>query len=186
LRNALLTGAGVLVALAVVAIAARGRTPIGESGVRSPSGTLVDILFSLYIVALVAGAVLFAYMLALYRHARRSGKQGPGSTIANLAGVLAILILVAVVSRRLREGALDDLEIELPGAPPTAQTETGPTGSALDEPSFAWIPVLVTLGLLGGVRRGASGASLASRRSSPPPSRSRWTISAPSPTRAGL
>ena len=148
LRNALLTGAGVLVALAVVAIAARGQTPIGENGARSPSSTLVDILFSLYIVALVAGAALFAYMLALYRHARRSGKQGPGSTIANLAGILAILILVAVVSRRLREGALDDLEIELPGAPPTAQTETSPADSALDEASFAWIPVLVTLGLL--------------------------------------
>ena len=149
LRNALLTGAGVLVALAVVAIAARGPTPIGDSGSRNhPSNALLDILFSLYIVALVAGGVLFVYMLALYRHARRSGKQGPGSVIGNIAGMLAILLLVAVLARRLREGALDDLQIELPGTPQSPPTETSPADAAADERSFAWIPVLVTLGLL--------------------------------------
>ena len=46
---ALLTALGVLVALVVVAIAARGSTSAGEGGARGPSDALLDILFTLYL-----------------------------------------------------------------------------------------------------------------------------------------
>ena len=50
-RIALLTALGVLVALVVVAIAARGSIPAGEGGARGPTQALIDILFTLYLLA---------------------------------------------------------------------------------------------------------------------------------------
>ena len=63
-RNALLTALGILGAVVLVAVASRGSTGAGQNGVRRPSDTLVDILFSLYILMIVAGGLLVA-LLAL-------------------------------------------------------------------------------------------------------------------------
>jgi hypothetical protein len=146
LRSALLTAVGVLAALGVVAIAARGSTPVGEGGAATPSRALTDILFTLYIVALVAGGLLFLYLLVLHRHARRSGSTGLGRTISNLAGLIVVLLLVGSVTRIIRDRG-GELQIEVPPAPPPpAGVEPG--SDAEQQPSFAWIPVLVTLGLL--------------------------------------
>jgi hypothetical protein len=147
LRSALLTGLGVLVALGVVGIATRGATPVGEGGSASPSGALTDIAFTLYIVALVAGGVLFLYLLVLHRHARRTGPGGPAQMIRNLASLLVFMLVVGLVVRGI-QGRGGDLQIELPAAPPPPEG-ADPGGSARqEERTFAWIPVLVTLGLL--------------------------------------
>jgi hypothetical protein len=145
LRSALLTAVGVLAALGVVAIAARGSTPVGKGGSATPSGALTDILFTLYIVALVAGGILFLYLLVLHRHARKGGAGGTGQMIRNLASLLLFMLVVGVVTRSFRERG-GDLDIELPPAPPPEGAD--PAQSAGQERTFAWIPVLVTLGLL--------------------------------------
>jgi hypothetical protein len=145
-RSALLTAVGVLAALGVVAIAARGSTPVGEGGSATPSGALTDILFTLYIVALVAGGLLFLYLLVLHRHARTSSAGGTGQMIRNLAGLLVFMLVAAIVARSFQErGGLQN--VELPPAPPPPDAADS-AQSAARERTFAWIPVLVTLGLL--------------------------------------
>ena len=54
-------------AVVLVAVAARGSTPAGEGGTRRPSELLVDVLFSLYILMMIAGALLFLYVLYVGR-----------------------------------------------------------------------------------------------------------------------
>ena len=66
-RTALLTTLGVLVALAVVAIAARGSTSAGDATTRSPSDALLDVLFTIYLLGLISGAAIFIYLLVQYR-----------------------------------------------------------------------------------------------------------------------
>ena len=66
-RNAFLTAAGVLRRVVLVAIASRGSTSAGDGATRKPSDALMDVLFTLYLVALVGGAVLFVYLLVLRR-----------------------------------------------------------------------------------------------------------------------
>jgi hypothetical protein len=148
-----LTTLGVVVALAVVAVASRGSTPVGEAGGRRPSDTLLDILFTLYLVLLVAGAVFFVYLLALQRKLRREGGMGPVSRFSPF--VLAVLLLVGLVSARRLQGFERrpplEQEVPVPGVGVPVPAETGET-AAQQQPSyeadFAWIPVLVFVGLL--------------------------------------
>ena len=72
-RNALLTALGVLVALIVVAIAARGSIPTGEGGTRGPTQALIDILFTLYLLTIASSAVLAIYLLVLRRQIEAQG-----------------------------------------------------------------------------------------------------------------
>lgn len=147
-RNALLTTLGLLALVAVVGIASRGSTPSGGAGTRRPTDTLLDILLSLYIVALAAGAVLFLYLLAL----RRTNISQPGggrrrdwrSTVGMLVFVGAALLLARdFSSRRLQEGGATIPQA--PGAGAFTRTGSGQEGY---EAEFAWIPVSITLGLL--------------------------------------
>ena len=55
-RNAFLTVFGVIAAIVLVAVASRGSTSLGDSTTRKPSDALTDILFALYLVALIGGA----------------------------------------------------------------------------------------------------------------------------------
>jgi len=102
-RNALLTALGVLLALVVVAIAARGSIPAGTGGARGPSDALYDILFTLYLLMFAGAAVAIVYLLVLRRRIGEQGgaivrRRGPVET------VLSLLVLVgagALLARRL-------------------------------------------------------------------------------------
>jgi hypothetical protein len=146
-RNAFLTTAGILVLVAVVAIASRGSTSTGGPGARRPTDTLLDILLSLYLVGLVAGALLLLYMLALRRTivspAGGRGRRNWRSTIAMLVLVGAALLLARDYSGRRLEGRPPVLP-EIGGG--QGVTTTGPVAEY--EADFAWIPVSITLGLL--------------------------------------
>jgi hypothetical protein len=152
-RNAFLTALGILGALVVVAIAARGSTPAGEGGVSRPSDTLIDILLTLYIVALLLGAALFVYGLVLQRRSLRvSGGWLEGKWWHGLAGLLlvgATLLAVRQLSpRTLQEPSLEPFELPgTTGVTPTTEAADG-TGTPY-EPKFAWIPAAITLALLG-------------------------------------
>lgn len=164
-RAALLTTAGILVAIALVAIAARGSTSTGEAGARRPSDTLLDILLSFYVVALVAGAVLFAYLLLLRRRALvEQGRSGLARDWRNWVGVVVIVSALMFVARDLPERRIGSEGVTLPQAPGGGGLATGQVGDDVYEPEFAWIPVLVTLGLVGLAVLGAWWSGRARRR----------------------
>jgi hypothetical protein len=149
LRSALLTALGVLTAVVIVALAARGSTPAGDDRTRQPSDTLIDILFSLYVVALAAGAVLFLYMLALHRHARATGKGGRRQSLLETALVwITLLVLGLVAARRLAgyDGPLREQRTDLfrNGNQGLPERPRDPGRAA----EFAWLPVGVTIGLI--------------------------------------
>jgi hypothetical protein len=144
-----LTTLGVLTAVVVVALAARGDTPSGANTTRKPSDALLDVLFSLYVVVLIAGACLFVYMLVLQRHAHAVKGTGRRHSALEMTLVgLGLLVLGLIAARRLaqydgplrtpREDLFRNATQELP-QPVTAQ------GRGTD---FSWPPVLITIGLI--------------------------------------
>ena len=149
LRNALLTTVGVVVALVAVALAARGSTPTGDNRTRKPSDTLVDVLFSLYIVVLVGGACLVVYMLVLHRHIRADEGNKRRQTLLETVLIWTLLLgLGLVAARRLADwdGVLRTPRTDLFRNGTQALPE--PPTSAGRSPEFAWVPVLVTVGLI--------------------------------------
>ena len=149
LRNALLTTVGVVVALVAVALAARGSTAAGDNRTRKPSDTLVDVLFSLYIVVLIGGACLVVYMLVLNRHARAEEGNSRRQTLLETVLVWSLLLgLGLVAARRLAnwDGVMRTPRTDLFRNGTQALPE--PPESAGRSPEFAWLPVLVTVGLI--------------------------------------
>ena len=151
-RNALLTAAGVLGAVVLVAIAARGSTSTGGASARKPSDALMDVLFSLYLVALVAGAVMFVYLLVLRRHVKVQTGQAPRKSLLQMLLSMFLLSAAAMlIARRLM-----DWERPRPIEPEDAvgRAQTIPIDTATQttattyEPNVSWLPVIVTAGLI--------------------------------------
>jgi len=147
-RNALLTTLGIVALVGVVAIASRGSTPSGGAGARRPSDTLLDILLSLYLVSLVAGAILLLYLLAL----RRTNLSQPGGgRQRNWRNTVRSLILVGVallLAREFSSRRLEGLDVTLPQAPGAGEGTPAAPGKDVHEAEFAWIPVSITLALV--------------------------------------
>lgn len=151
-RLAFLTALGVLVALAVVAIAARGSIATGKGGARGPTDALFDILFTLYLVAIAGAIVLVVYMLVLRRQIEaRSGATGRRRK--PLETVLSLLILFGAGSLLARK-----LASHKPPPPPeaadpafngasTLPTTTSPNAIPY-EPEFAREASIVTVALI--------------------------------------
>ena len=145
-RGTLLTLLGVLAALAIVAVASRGKTPIGQAGTRRPADLLLDTLLSLFVVLMLGGVVLFVYLIFLRKealaHYRSTGKR-QRSTARSLLILGAFLVAIFLV---VRLQAKNGTGIRIPAieSPPGGVDTTG-NGSGADryEPQFAWIPVLV-------------------------------------------
>lgn len=149
-RRTLLTVGGVLLALAIVALASRGGTPIGEAGTRRPSQRLIDYAISLYLLLMVVGVGLYAYILLLRRDvmaeaAKRRKKKNP------IVGFLVFLIAMGVLAVVVRQMSVDGGR---GGDSPIARALRPriPTGTSTDttqrfEPQFALLPVLVVSGV---------------------------------------
>ena len=151
-RNALLTAAGVLGAVVLVAIAARGSTATGGENARKPSDALMDVLFSLYLVALVAGAVMFIYLLVLRRHVKAQTGQAPRKSLAQMLLTMLLLSAAAtLLARRLMDWERPP-PIEPEEAVGRAQTipidTATPTTATTYQPNVSWLPVIVTAGLI--------------------------------------
>jgi hypothetical protein len=148
-RNALLTALGVLIALTVVAIAARGSIPTGEGGTRKPSEALIDILFTLYLLMIAAAAVLAVYLLVLRRQLEARGevrRHGP------LERLLVLLVLFGGASLAARR--ISDLN---PINPPNVDEGIGPGGtlpgatssdSDAAQAGFSWVAAGITVALV--------------------------------------
>jgi hypothetical protein len=148
-RNALLTALGVLVALAVVAIAARGSIPVGEGGARAPTQALVDILFTLYLLTVASSAVLVVYLLVVRRQLEARGEARRRNPLERLAALLLFLGVASLAVRRLAG--------QNPIDPPYVEERTGGGGSFLGtiggdsdaaQAGFSWAAAGVTVALI--------------------------------------
>jgi Domain of unknown function (DUF4129) len=146
-RNAVLTALGVVVSLAVVAIAARESTSTGSGAARRPSDTLLDIFLTLYIVALVAGALFFIYLLVLRRKLLAQPEDMHRRDIRNALGTIIFVGLALLLARTLGERQAGT-DITIPQAPAADPNAAAQPGKEVYEPEFAWIPVLVTVALV--------------------------------------
>jgi hypothetical protein len=150
-RNALLTAVGVLGAVVLVAVAARGSTSTGGGSTRKPSDALLDVLFTMYLVALVAGAVMFVYLLVLRRKVKVQRGKAPRKSLLEMIGTMFVLVTVALLLGR----RLQDWERPPPIEPEVGVGQGGtlpvepltPTSTSY-EAEIAWAPVLVTMGLI--------------------------------------
>ncbi len=161
--KALLTGIGVLTALILVAVASRGSTATGDGGTSRPADTLVDLLLTLYVVSLVAGAILFVYLLVL----NRANSGAAATTARNWRNWLGMVVLVGVVLLFARDLGGRRIRIPEPKTPGAAGSDRGLTTGVSGEgyeAQFAWIPVLVTLALIGIAVFGAWWARRSRRR----------------------
>jgi hypothetical protein len=152
IRNTLLVGGGVLASLLVVAVASRGDTPAGDGRARSPSDTLLDVLFTLYLLAMAAGAIMFVVLLVLHRRLRAESGQVRKRGLLELLGTLLFLLALAfVLGRRLlaydRPPPLEE-ELDQVGRGGGIPTVTTSPDVTTYEPGFAWLPALATLGLI--------------------------------------
>lgn len=163
--HAILPALAVLALVGVVAIAATGSTPTGSGATRPPAETLLDTIFSLSLVLLIPAAAIFVYGLMQRKAIAREMASGRYRRTGFVGFAALMLVFLVVTYFRLRDWKPpppEELEERVvPGlglAPPT----DSPTGTAdAYEPEFAWLPVLVVLGLAG---IGVAAALLAVRR----------------------
>jgi hypothetical protein len=151
-RNAFLTAAGVLAAVVLVAVAARGSTSLGDSSSRKPSDALMDVFFTLYLVALIAGAVMFVYLLVLHRRVKLQTGQAPRRSLIEMLATFFVLVAVGTLFARRLAGWQRPAPVEPEEAIGSASsipvdTTTLPTSTSY-EADVAWVPVLVTIGLI--------------------------------------
>jgi hypothetical protein len=161
--RAFLPGLAVLSLVGVVAVAATGSTRGGSDETRRPSDVVFDTFLSLSLLVLIPAAALLVYGLMQRRAIAQevaSGKYRRTSLVSSL--LFALLFAVAwyfFVPRRLgsnfqQEDETSELEILRP-------RPERPEGDGGYEPEFAWIPVLVFVGL---VAVGIGAYLLAARR----------------------
>jgi hypothetical protein len=147
-RTALLTVLGVLVSLAVVAIASRGSTSTGGGPARRASDTLLDVFLSLYVVALIAGAIFFIYLLALQRKTLAARGEAARRHRRDIAALIVLVLASMLIARNLAGRQVGET-VTLPEAPIADAQPGDAAGKSTYEPEFAWIPVVVTVGLIG-------------------------------------
>jgi hypothetical protein len=169
-RNAVLTMLGVVVALVVVAIAARGSTSAGDGTTRKPSDALLDAVFTLYLVAMLGGAVMFVYLLVLHRRVKAETGQGKRRSLLEMLFTFAVLVGVSMLfARRIatfnRPTPIEPEEAV--GQAGSIPVQTSANAARPYEAEVAWVPVLITVGLIvlavgawwfaGRARKGARG-----------------------------
>ena len=151
-RNALLSAAGVLAAVVLVALAARGSTSTGDGSTRKPSDALHDVLFTMYLVALAAGVAMIVYLILLRRKIKAQTGQAPRKSLLEMIATMFVLIAAAfLLGRRLQDWQRPQ-PIEPEEAIGQARTITVDTSTVQASGSYqadvAWAPVLVTLALV--------------------------------------
>lgn len=114
-------------------------------------------------LALVAGAVCFVFLLVLSR-ASPGGEPDPGRGWRNWLG-LAVLVGAAMLFARDFAGRrIPFRDAETPGAAAGDRTPTTGASAEGHEAQFAWVPVLVVLALIGIALFGAWWARRSRRR----------------------
>ena len=151
-RKAFLTVVGVLAAIVLVAVASRGSTSLGDGTGRKPSDALTDIVFAVYLVALIGGAIMFVYLLVLQRRIKVQSGKAPRSSLMQMLGTMLVLVFVGTLfARRLatwkRPAPAEPEEAFGRASTLPIDTTTQPTSGSYDS-GVSWLPVLITLGLV--------------------------------------
>jgi len=96
--SVVLPALAVLALVTIVGIAATGSTPHGSDRSRAPSDTLLDALFTLWLVAAAVGGILLVYGLAQRKDIAQqmAARRYPRFTLASF---LVFVLLVAVIVR---------------------------------------------------------------------------------------
>ena len=163
--RSLLPALVVLALVGMVAIAATGSTPSGTDDSRPPAESLLDALFSLWLVMLVPAAAVLVYGLMQRKEIAREMATKRYHRSGLLGFMVFVFFLMGIVYWRMRNyGGIqfEDTDIRdvvvgesiTPEVQPEAPIETY-------EAEFAWIPVAVVVAL---VAIGAAAAYLATRR----------------------
>jgi hypothetical protein len=157
-----LVGLGVLALLAVVALASRGGLGGNDVGSPTPSGSLLDYAFTIFLVAYVLAIPFLIWALWFQRREKtRTGSKQKRSWLGNVLTFLMFLLAALAISQLRRARGLGGEHLR---TPPSIGSSTGATttGAAQDaEPSFQW-PVVAVTALL--VLAGAAAWYVARRR----------------------
>jgi len=142
----------VLALVAVVAVAATGTTPSGSSASRAPSKSLLDTVFTLYLIAIVAGGVLLVYGLAQRQAIAREVATGRYRRFSLVSLLFLLGVFTALTYRGLTHwkppASPDEIsDPAFPGATPFPTTpdqeQTVPY-----QPSVSWLPIALVVGLV--------------------------------------
>jgi hypothetical protein len=151
-RPLLLAVAAVFVLLAVVAVASTGSTPAGTGDTRKPHEMLLDTFFSLGLVALIPAAVIFVYGLMQRKEIAEEMASGRYRRTGPIAIILFFLVVTGIVYFARDNGLLPqrifggNVGVGPNGVVPGQDPSTFDPDAYQAE--FAWIPVLVILGLI--------------------------------------
>ena len=147
-----LSALAVLGLVGVVAVASTGSVPRGTSSSRPPSDTFLDTIFTLWIVAVVAGGILLVYGL-MQRQA--IAKQLASGRYPRLS-VLAFLVLIGLATvgytalNRWNPHGQNPPDENIFGGPrPVSPTTPGDETVTQYEPSVSWIPIAAVIALVG-------------------------------------
>jgi len=135
----------------VVALAAGGKVPVGSARTRRPANEVMDAFVSLWLVMMAFGALILVYLFVIRRdvlreYAMRRKKRSRWSTILTAAVFFGGLALALRFAAQRNSAAAQ----QPTPPPPTGLTTTTDTSTALAQqyqPHFAWIPVIVVVGL---------------------------------------
>jgi Domain of unknown function (DUF4129) len=164
-RPLLLAVAAVFVLVAVVAVASTGSTPAGTGDTRKPHEMLLDTFFTLGLIALIPAAAIFIYGLMQRKEIAEEMASDRYRRTGPIALILFFLVLTGIIYLVRDQGFL-------PRGTFAGTIEIGPNGEVIvkdpsdDDPDayqaeFAWIPVLVLLGLIAAA---VAAFTIASRR----------------------
>ena len=148
-KHAFLIALGVLVALVVVAIAARGSISSGEGGSRGPTQTLVDILFTLYLLTIAASGVFVVYLLFLRRQLEAQGEVRRRSPLEQILVLVAFFGVASLAVRRLTgHNPVKPPEVDQGIGPSTPFLGTTSSNSDAVQAGFSWGVASVTVALI--------------------------------------
>jgi hypothetical protein len=141
----------VLALLAVVAVAATGSTSTGTGRVRPPAATLLDTIFSLSLLGVVAGGVLLVYGLMQRKEIRRELASGRYARTSLVGWILFVCVFTLVVYLRgwdFRPAQPPVSEVVPTGSSPPPSGAPPDETATTYEPRLAWIPIVVVLALV--------------------------------------
>jgi hypothetical protein len=137
-------GIALIVLLGVVAIASRGHTTPAASGThdRSASQTLVNIVFTVWLLMMAGMACLLIYLHTLQRRERPTTTFQPKRMLVGLVAV-ALIATIVVVGSRFLHGHF--VKRQTPQGQPAPQAGNGkkkgnrtPAATTPSQPSFEW------------------------------------------------
>jgi hypothetical protein len=139
----------VLALVAVVAIASGGSSLAGNGEQRAPSAALLDTIFSIWLVALLAGAVLLVYGLMQRRAIANEIASGRVRRMSIVGYVVILVLFTAVSYWRLTTWMVhrQDPEEALIGGAAPGPTDLPQRPDVAYQPGISWIAVGAVLGL---------------------------------------